>query len=80
MIIESVTGWAFFLIESLFSGFSLVSLPVNLINVLIDIMKFGAWVIGADLLGLVIGSIGFWLTFKFTAGLVLFIWRLLPLT
>lgn len=80
MIIEGITGWAFFLIESLFSGFSLVSLPVNLINVLVDIMKFGAWVIGADLLGIVIGSIGFWLTFKFTAGLVLFIWRLLPLT
>lgn len=80
MIVESITGWAFFLIESLFSGFSLISLPVNLINVLVDIMKFGAWVIGADLLGLVIGSIGFWLTFKFTAGLVLFIWRLLPLT
>lgn len=80
MIVESITGWAFFLIESLFSGFSLISLPVNLINVLVDIMKFGAWVIGADLLGLVIGSIGFWLTFKFTAGLVLFIWRLIPLT
>lgn len=80
MIVESITGWAFFLIETLFSTFQLVSLPVNLVQVLVDIMKFGAWVMGADLLSIVIANVGFWLTFKFGSGVVLFLWRLLPLT
>lgn len=80
MIVEGVTGLAFSIIEFVFSTFQILSLPVNLISVLVDFMQVGAWVIGADLLGLVFSSVIFWLGFKFTAGLVLFIWRLLPLT
>lgn len=80
MIIESVTGVAYWMIGRLFEGLQIVSLPVNLATVLVDFMKVGAWILGADLLGIVFSSILFWLTFKLTAGLLLFIWRLLPLT
>lgn len=80
MIVEGITGLAFNIIEFVFSTFQILSLPVNLISVLVDFMQVGAWVIGADLLGLVFGSVIWWLGFKFTAGLILFIWRLLPLT
>lgn len=80
MIVETLTGFGFWLIGLIFEGFQAITLPLNLITVLLDFMKFGAWVIGADLVAIVIGSIGFWLTFKFTAGLVLFLYRLIPLT
>ena len=80
MIIEGVTGLAFWLVGLLFEGLQVVSLPINLATVLIDFMKVGAWILGADLLGIVFASVMFWLTFKMTAGLLLFIWRLLPLT
>ena len=80
MIIESLSSLSMWFIELLFSGFSALSLPTDLISTTINIMKYGAYVIGGDLVALVFGCILFWLTFKFTAGLVLFIWRLIPLT
>lgn len=83
MIIEGVIGLAFSIIDMIFSGLAALqfpTLPLNLITVLIDFMKVGAWVVGADLLGIVFSTIIFWLGFKFTAGLLVFIWRLLPLT
>ena len=80
MIIEGVTCLAFWVVGLLFEGLQVVSLPVNLATVLIDFMKIGAWILGADLLGIVFATVSFWLTFKLAAGLILFIWRLLPLT
>lgn len=80
MIVNGLTGLAMWFIGVLFSTFDAVSLPTDLIGVLLDTMKFGAWVIGADLVAIFFANVLFWLTFKFTAGLVLFIWRLIPLT
>lgn len=80
MIIEGVTGLAFWFVGLLFEGLQVVSLPVNLVTVLVEFMRVGAWILGADLLGIAFASVLFWLTFKLTAGLLLFIWRLLPLT
>lgn len=80
MIIESVVGFGFWVVELIFSGLNMISLPFNLMTAIFDIMKFGVWVIGADLFAIVIANIFFWLSFKFTAGLVLFLYRLLPLT
>ena len=80
MIIEGLAGFGFWIIELVFSAFNVVTLPLNLTSAVFDIMKFGAWVIGADLFAIVIGNIFGWLLFKFVAGLILFIYRLIPLT
>ena len=80
MIIESLLDLTFWFIGLLFEGLQIISIPTNLLGVLVNFMRFGAWVLGADLLGIVFSSILFWLSFKFSAGLILFIWRLLPLT
>lgn len=80
MIIEGIASFGFWVIETIFSSFNVITLPLNLISAVFDIMKFGAWVIGGDLFAIVIGNIFFWLTFKFAAGLILFIYRLIPLT
>lgn len=80
MILEGLAGFAMWIIEMIFAGFQVISLPVNLISVLIDFMKYGAWILGGDLLAIVFSCVFGWLTFKFTAGLLLFIYRLIPLT
>ena len=80
MIIEGLAGFAMWIIELIFSGFQALSLPLNLVSVLIDFMKYGAFIIGGDLLALVFACVFGWLAFKFTAGLTLFLYRLIPLT
>ena len=80
MIVDGLLNLTMWFIELLFSGFSAISLPINLVSVLVTILKYGAWVIGSDLVVIIFTTIIFWLTFKLGAGLILFIWRLLPLT
>lgn len=80
MIIEGLTGLAAWLIGLLFEGLQTVTLPFNLINVLLDFMKFGVWVLGGDLYLIVMSTIIGWLFFKISSGIILFIYRLIPLT
>lgn len=80
MIVETLLSFACALIQGLFSGLQFVSLPTDLLTVLLDIFCYGVWVIGADLMAIIIATITTWLSIKFGIGLVLFIWRLLPLT
>lgn len=80
MIVETLLSFACTLIQGLFSGLQIINLPTDFMTVLLDIFCYGVWVIGADLMGIIITTITGWLMFKFTAGLVVFVWRLLPLT
>ena len=80
MIVETLLSFSCALIQGLFSGLQFISLPTDLLTVLLDILCYGVWVIGADLMAIVISTITGWLAFKFGIGLVLFVWRLLPLT
>lgn len=80
MILEGLSGVVFWFIGLMFDGFSIVSLPTNAITAVVNIMKYGIWVLGLDLFVIVWSSILFWMIFKLSAGLLLFIWRLLPLT
>lgn len=80
MIVETLTGLALSIIQGIFSGLQMLTLPLDLMTVLLDILCYGVWVVGADLMLTTITLITSWLLFKFTAGLILFIWRLLPLT
>lgn len=80
MILEGLASFAMWIIQLIFSGFNLISLPTSFISVLIDFMKYGAFILGGDLLAIVFSCVFGWLAFKFTAGLILFIYRLIPLT
>lgn len=80
MIVEGLVDFALMLIEGLFSGLQLVSLPTDILTALLDFLCYGTWVVGADLMGIFIASVVAWMGIKFSVGLVLFIWRLLPLT
>lgn len=80
MILNGLSDFAIWIVDMIFAGFQAISLPANLISVVLDIMKFGAWVVGADLLAIIFGNVFMWLGFKFIAGLILFVYRLIPLT
>lgn len=80
MVVEALSDIVFWFIGLLFDGFSIISLPTNLITAVVDIMKYGIWILGLDLFVIVWSSIIFWIMFKLSAGILLFVWRLLPLT
>lgn len=80
MIVEGLTGLVSWLVGQIFSGLESSAIPTDMIAPLLNIMKFGVWVLGADLYMIVITVIFGWLFFKLTSGIVLFIYRLIPLT
>lgn len=47
---------------------------------LLEIVCFGVWVVGVDLISLILSSAFLWLTTRLSVGLVLWIWDLLPFT
>lgn len=80
MIVEGVLGLFFSVVRLAFSGFEIVGLPFQFINVLSTILSYGIWIVGADVFGIFLATIVSWWVIKFTIGLVLWIWELLPLT
>ena len=80
MIIETIFGWASNFIVGLFSAFQIINLPLDLISTLYTILCYGVWVVGTDVLLLVFTSVMGWLTFKASVGLIIWLYKLLPLT
>ena len=80
MIVEALINVVFWIINRIFSGFVMIALPVNIASTVIDFMKVGAWVLGPDLLTLCLTSIVMWLLFKSSVGLIVYVYKLLPLT
>ena len=65
---------------AILQGLEIVSLPVNMIEALSTVLKYGTYIVGNDLLLVVFSSIMGWLTIRTVLGFALFVWRLLPLT
>ena len=80
MIIEYFIELSFWFIDLIFSGFSLVGVPVSAISVFYNLIDLGVWIVGAECFGALMSSVIFWMGFKLSAGFILFLWRLLPLT
>ena len=80
MIINSICSWCTNFIVGLFSVFEIVNLPLDLVSTLYTILCYGVWVVGADVLLLFTGSVMGWLIFKATVGLLIWLYKLIPLT
>lgn len=80
MIIETILQWSCNLIVGLFSLFEVVNLPSDAISVLYSILCYGVWVVGSDLMLIFISTVMGWITFKATVGLVIWLYKLIPLT
>lgn len=57
-----------------------MSLPVNLIAVLGNILAYGNWIVGLDIMVLFTASVVFWWGVHLSIGLAVWLWRMLPLT
>lgn len=80
MIFEIPINMLCGLIVGVLETMNLVTLPVNAIQALGAFCSYGSHVVGADLLLIFSSCVLAWAVLKGTLGLLLFIWRLLPLT
>lgn len=68
------------MLSAAFAGFEIINLPMDTIEVLTTITCYGVWVVGADILAIFTASVLFWWSIKFTVGLLVWLWELLPMT
>lgn len=80
MIVEGILNLCVEMLVLVLGGFKAVGLPLSAIETLGTVACYGSYVVGADLLLAFVGTVMTWATFKLSAGVFLFIWRLLPLT
>lgn len=80
MIIELIVEFLCNLLEVVLVPLQAITLPFNLISTLATITGFGSYIVGADLLIIISGTILFWSGIKLVVSFVLFVWDLLPLT
>jgi len=80
MIVECVLSLFTSLVCQAISACGVLSLPLDSVRVLQAITCYGSYVVGSDLLLIFGSTVAFWLAVKCGLGLLLFIWRLLPLT
>ena len=69
-----------YVVSQAFVGIDALSLPLSLLQAVGTFTGVGVWLVGADLIAVFCQCVLFWVAVKFSIGLVLFIWRLLPLT
>ncbi len=81
MLIEIFLSVIVGLLTTAISGLGgVVSLPVEVIEVLSTIWGYGTFILGSDIFVLCMSSFFFWFFARFTIGLISFVWHLLPLT
>lgn len=80
MIVESLVDVFIDIMTWAFTQISLVPLPLAMMDVLFDILCYGTWVIGADFMAIFLSVVTGWFLARFTVGLIVFLWELLPLT
>lgn len=80
MILKFLLDMAVSVLCAGMTGLQILTLPVDLIGALATVIQYGQYVIGVDLFAVILGSVAFWITVKCSVGLLVFIWKLLPLT
>ena len=80
MIFEFFINMFVTFLDTLISTVSMITLPIDMISALSTVSAYGSWVVGSDLLMIFATCVFSWTTIKISIGVILFIWRLLPLT
>lgn len=80
MIFEVLINIVVALLCGLVNGMSLVSLPLDLVSAVATVIRYGNYVVGADLMLITFSCIAGWIGMRCTLGLIIFIWKMLPLT
>lgn len=80
MIGETLIDLFLGIFRFLFGAVELVSLPTHLIGVLGNILVYGNWVVGVDIMALLVTSVVFWWGVHLSIGMAVWLWNKLPLT
>lgn len=80
MVIEFFINLFVSFIDGFIGAVSIVTIPTDIISALSTVISYGSWVVGSDLLVIFATCVFTWTTIKLTFGLVIFIWKMLPLT
>lgn len=79
MVLELIFDFGLWLFDLIFSTMpTLEPTLYSLTSTFSDIISFGIWVIGDDMWQFILTYIATWMTFKISWGLVLFIYKLIP--
>lgn len=78
MIIESMASLAVGILSSILSLINVFELPFDLIWVLGNILCYGSWVVGSDVLLLYVGCVSFWIGTRFSVGLAIWVYDKIP--
>lgn len=80
MVIQAIFDFGIWLFELIASAMpSAQPVMYNIASSLNDVLGFGVWVIGHDMWIFFVSTVSAWLTFKIGWGIVLFIYKLIPL-
>lgn len=80
MIIEGLISMFCNVIVGLFSALEVINLPFDMLSTLYSFLAYGTYICGADILLLFGASVMFWWGLNLSIGLLIWLWRLLPLT
>lgn len=80
MILEFLMNIVVNCLCGVMKGLTIVSLPTDAIKALTTVIVYGNHLVGTDLLLTLFGCVMGWITIRCTVGLVVFVWKLLPLT
>lgn len=78
MIFEALCEFGANLLIALFGTIELFHLPTDMIYTLANILKYGTWVVGSDVLLLVSGSIVMWWGVKASVGIAVWVYDKIP--
>lgn len=80
MIGEALIDLFFSTFMGMFGALEIFQLPTQLMGALTNILVYGNWIVGIDVIGLFVGSVVFWWGVHLSIGLAVWLWKMLPLT
>lgn len=80
MIVSGLIDLVCSILKGLLSLADKLHIPVDAINVIGQITKYGCWIVGADFMALFFGVVISMYTIKFSIGVIEWVWKMLPLT
>lgn len=80
MIIESIVNFLLLIPNLILDTVSITQLPIVSFSVIGEVLGYFSFYIGNDILLAIFATVTFWVGLKSTLGLMLFIYKLIPLT
>lgn len=80
MIIESIVNFLLLIPNLILDTVSITQLPIVSFAVIGEVLGYFSFYIGNDILLAIFATVTFWVGLKSTLGLMLFIYKLIPLT